>query len=376
MAHRFERIGWSAAAQVAGKLVQPKALQFAHLKRLPFSVGSLLASEESHVGDFLGHHARPHAQVPPLKVALFGLGVVGAGVYKRLSAHPERFEIVKVIVKNPHRHAFDVAAHRLTSDTSLQRLEDIDLVIDCMSGLNPSAEVILEACKAGLHVVSANKRAVASSWGQLQYFLEGDNKRLSFSAAVGGAVPVLETLSHAKGIQSFRGIINGTCNYLLGQMREGIPFERALESAKALGIAELDPRADISGQDAADKLSIIAAVGFQTPLGPDAITTQGIGPETDPGAYLIAKISRTGTGVAAHVAPVTLSPTDFLAGAKGAENRVEITLTDKRIIRLKGLGAGRSPTSTAVFGDVLDVWREHCKLHHASKDRLGLRSAL
>jgi homoserine dehydrogenase len=375
-AHRFERIGWTAAAQVAGKLVQPKALQLAYQNRLPFSVGSLLASEETHVGDFLEHRARPHAQVPPLKVALFGLGVVGAGVYKRLSAHPDRFEIIKVVVKNPHRHAFDVPDHRLTSDTSLQRLEDIDLLIDCMSGLHPSVEVILEACKAGLQVVSANKRAVASSLRQLQYFIEGDNKRLSFGAAVGGAVPVLETLRYCKGIQSFRGIINGTCNYILSQMREGIPFEKALESAQGLGIAESDPFADISGQDAADKLAIIAAVGFQTPLRPDAISTQGIGPETDPDAYLIAEISRTGAAIAARVAPVTLSPTDFLAGAEGAENRVEITLMDKRIIRLKGMGAGRSPTTTAVFGDVLNVWREHCESYYSAKDCAPLRSAL
>jgi homoserine dehydrogenase len=375
-AHRFERIGWSAAAQVAGKLVQPKALHFAHQKRLPFSVGSLLASEETHVGDFLGHHARPHAQVPPLKVALFGLGVVGAGVYKRLNAHPELFQIVKVIVKNPHRHAFDVPAHRLSSDTSLQRLEDIDLLIDCMSGLNPSAEVILDACKAGLRVVSANKRAVAGSWGQLQYFVEGDSRRLSFGAAVGGAVPVLEILRHAKGIQSFRGIINGTCNYILSQMRAGIPFETALKNAQDLGIAEADPFADISGQDAAAKLSLIAAVGFKISIRPDAIMTQGIGPKTDPNASLIAEILRTDNAVTASVVPRLLSPSDFLAGAKGAENRVEIAFADKRTIRLKGIGAGRSPTTTAVFGDVLNVWRDHCELHHAAENRSTRRSAL
>jgi homoserine dehydrogenase len=371
-AHRFERIGWSAARQAAGKLVQPKALQFANLKHLPFSVGSLLASEETHVGDFIEHRARLDAQAPPLKVVLFGLGVVGGGVYKRLTAHPERFEIVKVVVKNPRRHASDVPAHLLTSDTSLTRLDEIDLVIDCMSGLNPSAEVILNACKAGVRVVSANKRAVAQCWPQLQHFIE----RLSFGAAVGGAVPVLETLSHAKGIQSFRGIINGTCNYISSQMRAGIPFEKALETAQALGIAESDPYADLSGQDAANKLSIIAAVGFQTPLARDAISVHGMGPQTIPDAYLVAEVSRTSKGVTARVAPTTLSPTDFLAGTKGAENRVEIAFNDGRIVRLKGIGAGRSPTTTAVFGDVLNLWREHCELHHTAKDRITQRLAL
>ena len=375
-AHRFEHIGWSAAAEVAGKLVQPKALEFANVKRLPFSVGSLLASEVTHVGNFSKHEATPHAQVPPLKVALFGLGNVGTGVYKRLLAHPERFEIVRVIVKNPHKRAFDVPAHRLTSDTSLQRFGDINLVIDCMSGLNPSAEVILNACKAGVRVVSANKRAIAQCWPQLQHFIEGNTKRLWFGAAVGGAVPVLETLGHMKGVRSFRGILNGTCNFILTQMRAGTAFEEALKNAQDLGIAESDPFADISGQDAADKLSIIAAVGFQTPLRAEAITTQGIGPATNPHALLVAEISRRGSQVAARVAPTILSPTDFFAGTQGCENRVEITLANNRIIRLKGLGAGRSPTATAVFGDVLNVWRDHCELHHAAQAHSDLRSAL
>jgi homoserine dehydrogenase len=308
-------------------------------------------------------------------VALFGLGNVGGGVFKRLSAHPERFEIARVIVKNPRKHAFDVPAHRLSTDTSLERLGGVDLVIDCMSGLHPSSEVILNACKAGLRVVSANKRAIAHYWPQLQYFIEGNTKRLSFGAAVGGAVPVLETLGHLKGVRSFRGILNGTCNFILTQMRAGTAFEEALKNAQNLGIAESDPFADISGQDAADKLSIIAAVGFQTPLRPEAITTQGIGPATNPNALLVAEISRGGNQLTARVAPTILSPTDFLASAKGCENLVEITLADNRIIRLKGLGAGRSPTATAVFGDVLSVWRDHCVLRHATQDHSELRSA-
>jgi homoserine dehydrogenase len=239
-----------------------------------------------------------------------------------------------------------------------------------MSGVNPSAQVILDACKAGLHVVSANKRAITDYWPQLQYFIKGD-RRLRFGAAVGGAVPVLETLRiHAGQIQSFRGVINGTCNYILSQMRRGIPFESALQGARDSGFAETDPSVDISGSDSADKLFIIAATGFQEALRLDAIGTQGIGPQTSPSSWLVAELSRAGGSVTAKVAPTELEPGDFLAGAHGAENRVEVRLSDGRAIRLKGLGAGRAPTSTAVFGDLLEVWREHCELHLSAQDRL------
>lgn len=374
-AHRFERIGWGSAAKVAGKLVQPKALHFASERRLPFSVGSVLSVEETHVGDFTELEATPHADIPPLRVAIFGLGTVGAGVHQRLAAHPKRFEIVKVIVKDISKHAFDVPTHRLTSDTSLQKLGDLDIVIDCMSGLHPSAEVILNACKAGLSVVSANKRAIAENLPQLQHFMHCADRRLFFGAAVGGSVPVLETLNFHENIQSVRGVINGTCNYILSQMRAGLSFEAALKLAQDARMAEADPVADISGADAADKLSIISLVGFGILIHPGSIETLGIGPKTPSNSHLVAELSVVADRIAARVAPTILDPNDFLAGAKDVENRVEIALRDGRVVRLKGLGAGRGPTTTAVFGDVLEVWRARSKSYPAADDQRTQRTA-
>jgi homoserine dehydrogenase len=360
-ARRLDTIDWDAAIPIAGKLVQPKAIQFAQSKRFSFSVGALASSEHTLVGDYPTTFASPRTSEPRLKIALMGLGTVGGGVYARLSAQPQRFEVVCVLVKNLAKHAGVAPVHVMTDDPRFVLSSGANLVIDALSGTSTSREIALAALQAGVPVVSANKAFVALHWHELSQYTLGDSPDLLFNAAVGGALPLLENLRlHAGYVRSVRGIINGTCNYILDALRAGTPYPAALQAAQAAGFAEANPTADISGADAANKLRLIAAAGFGAALPADSISVEGIdAKERKSNSYLVAKIDGTAGTLVAEVGLEALQTDDFLAGARGEENRVEITLENGRVLRFAGRGAGRWPTTISVMGDVLQAWRAH-----------------
>lgn len=371
-AHRFERLDWHTATSVAGRLVQSKALRFAELERLPFAVGGLSVAEETQVGAHSIHRARALGPSAPLGVTLLGLGTVGGGVYARLAAQKERFEIQRVIVQHPDKHRGAIPRELLSTDPWDAVHTSAELVIECMGGISPAKDVLLAALKAGKRVISANKTLFAEHWDEFAPFLHSVVPQARFSAAVGGALPVLEVLQrYASRVRSVRGIVNGTCNYILDALRKGIDFESAVEAAQAAGFAEADPTRDLSGADAADKLALMARVAFGVGLPQGSVSVRGIDAHTaDPRIYLIAAVTRSGSDFLASVAPQELAADDFLAGARAAQNRVEIQLDDGQFLRIGGAGAGRWPTTTSVCGDALQFWREHCaELHEATLSR-------
>jgi homoserine dehydrogenase len=360
-AHRLASIGWDSAIHIAGQLVQPKALRFAQLHRLRFAVGALAAGEETQVGEYSAALAVPHGEAPPLRVILLGSGTVGGGVYARLAAQPDRFCIERIVVRDPDKPRGEVPRQLLSTDPWDALHHPADLVIECMGGLTPTAAVLLAALKAGRRVVSANKTLIANRWAAFEKYTRGDTPLLRFSAAVGGALPVLELLlQHPGRVRRLRGIINGTCNYILDAMRKGVEFDAAVAAAQAAGFAEADPTRDVSGTDAAEKLRLMVRIAFDTELTESAIAVHGINAQTS-GAkvFLLASAHREGNSIHANVAPQELADRDFLAGAREAQNRIEIELDDGNVFRLDGRGAGRWPTTTSVCGDALEVWREY-----------------
>ena len=310
--------------------------------------------------------------VPPARVVLLGLGTVGLGVYRYLAQRPDLFQVQRVVVREPARHADDGVPPALFSTNPWDAInEPAQLVIEAIGGLEPAGDVVHAALLRGRDVVTANKLLVAERWATLRRFAAEPARQLRFSAAVGGGVPVLETLRELRRtrvIESVRGIVNGTCNFVLDQLERGASFAEAIASAQAHGFAEADPRADISGADAAQKLCLLAQAAFGRELRPAEIETDGIGAITaaeieragtlNRRIRLVARCRRTATGVHAHVGTVALAPDDYLWGARAEENRIEISTTDQRCVRLRGKGAGRWPTALAVLGDVYEVLRE------------------
>jgi homoserine dehydrogenase len=357
-AHRFSALSWPTAINVAGPLIQPKALKFAQQHGLRFEVGRPNESTCTRVGHVQDEWARPGRPARALNVALVGCGIVGRGVYESIRGYPSVFELRHVVVREPHRYP---EIENITTDVSVLMAAEIDVVIVCTTA-TPEIPALIDAILgAGKVVITANKAAVVALGSRLDARLSGKGQRLYCSSAVGGAVPILETLARLRSpVREIRGIVNGTCGAVLDAWAAGSTREDAIRAAQVAGFAEADPSRDLSGQDSADKLILMTAVAFGEWLSPADISTQGIdGIEGSPaGLKLIARATRQAGGIlTASVAPHRPAADSFLGLARGAENRVEIELESGEILRLRGQGAGRWPTTASIMGDLHDVAR-------------------
>lgn len=359
---RYLQVTWDDALRVAGRLVQPKTIRFAHLHRQSFRVTRIGADHATVVGPGPSLlHQSPW--IVPLRVVLLGLGTVGRGVYERLLAQPERFELVRVVVRDPARHVAAGVPPSLLSTNPWDAVnEDADIVIEALGGEFPAAEVLLTALTAGRRVITANKAAVAPHVDSFWDYTRSPDPQLRFSAAAGGAVPVLEALRRSRDVVAIRGVLNGTCNFVLDRLAAGANYQEAVAEAQSLGFAEPDPVADVSGLDAGFKLRLCAQTAFGAAPADIAIsgidTLQTAGPGA-PGQVLrlVAEIDRCNGELRARVAPQWLPATRFLAGARGEENRVEIEFADGTNQQISGKGAGRWPTTVSILGDLWETAR-------------------
>jgi homoserine dehydrogenase len=283
--------------------------------------------------------------------------VVGRGVYETVKRYPHAFEIRHVVVRDAERYP-DI--DRLTTDPSIVLDEAVDVVIVCFPGTALAYPLIAAGLRAGRFVITPNKAAVAAHGMSLAPYTRGSGRRRWYSAAVGGALPALETLATLQSpVREIRGIINGTCGVVLEAWAQGRTRRDAVALAQAGGFAEADPDRDLSGRDSADKLALLIEAAFGNWIDPEHIATDGIDTIAgDPkGVKLIARATRTADGVTARVAPESPPPGSFLDEARGSENRLEIELEAGDVIRLKGQGAGRWPTTVSVLGDLHEVAR-------------------
>lgn len=368
---RYATIHWDEALGVAGKLVQPKAIRYARDHGLSFEVTALNTSAGSIVGPGptrLVDNAAP-AQ-GPLKVALFGLGTVGYGVYRALSAHPEAFKIVGVAVRAPANRRDGVPKELLTDDVDELLARQADLAIEVLAGDGPSGHVIEQALRAGRDAVTANKEVMANRGVELEELAHRNGRLLRCSASVGGSLPAIETVRRisANGrVVSVEGVLNGTCNFILDSLAAGVPFDVALADAQRLGFAESDPSFDLSGRDAASKLRILAHHAFGIALADTDMEVVGItgvdheqaGDARQCGEEirLVARCAQTADGYIAAVRPVRLPADDPLAQVRGANNLLRLRLESGDTVVVTGRGAGRWPTSESVFADVMEIYR-------------------
>jgi homoserine dehydrogenase len=336
----------------------------------------------------------------PLRVGIAGLGTVGSGLVTLLAQHSEAIAgkcgrpiaITGVCAKSREEPGAKLTdAPWFDTPKSLAVSADIDVFVELMGGdKGPAPESVKAALAAGKHVVTANKALLAKHGSELAALAEKHGVALSFEAAVAGGIPIVKTLRESllgNSVSRVYGILNGTSNYILTRMqREGLPFAEVLAEAQALGYAEADPTFDVDGQDAAHKLSLLAALAFGVKPNFDAVHLEGIRGIT-PADFraaedlgyrikLLAVAAKTSSGIEARVSPTMIPKSGALANVDGVLNCVAVDGDFVNQIILVGPGAGSRPTASAVASDIIDIARGHTGLPFILPvDKLGEQSS-
>jgi len=250
-----------------------------------------------------------------------------------------------------------------------RKLEDllegpVDVVVELLGGEEPARTLISKALRLGRNVVTANKALLATDLAGLQKLATFNGVSLKYSAAVGGVLPVIETIGRVRDegpIRSISGVLNGTTNFILDQLSQGRSLSDAVACAKQHGYAERDPQLDLDGTDAAQKLILLARAAFDVDLPFSSIHKQGIHhvrPRNGRVTRLVAECRRDTDGITASVAPAELPLDHPLARVSGVENRLLIESKTGKCWEIHGHGAGRWPTTEAVLADLFDLRRQ------------------
>lgn len=315
-------------------------------------------------------------------VGILGLGTVGTGVLRLLDGNGDRVaqaagvrvEVAGVAVRDVHKPRVVTPAPGLLKGDPGAVVNDpgVDLVVEVMGGLEPAGAWVLRALELGKPVVTANKELVASRGRELLDAAFRHRTRLRFEASVGGGIPIIAALGDSLAgnrVGQIIGILNGTTNYILSRMTsDGVEFPAALAEAQARGYAESDPGADVSGQDAACKIAILASVAFGVHVpaaevpreGIAGITSRDVACARELGCVikLLASAKEEGGTVRARVFPALLPLDHPLAAVTGVFNAVWVTGDAVGETMFYGQGAGQLPTASAVVGDIIASARE------------------
>ena len=317
----------------------------------------------------------------PVIIGLLGLGTVGGGtvqVLKRNAAEITRragreIRIGLASSRNLERvRPLDLDGIRLVADPfQLVTDPEVDIVVELMGGIEPARELVMRALDAGKHVVTANKMLIALHGNEIFAKAQERGLMVAFEAAVAGGIPIIKALREGLAgnqVEWLAGIINGTCNFILTEMREkGRDFADVLKEAQALGYAEADPTFDVGGIDAAHKLTILASIAFGIPLQFDKVSIEGIADieAVDVGyaetlgyrIKLLGIARRSRAGIELRVHPTLIPERRLLANVNGVMNAVVVKGDAVGPTLYYGAGAGAEPTASSVVADLVDVAR-------------------
>ena len=319
----------------------------------------------------------------PIRVGLLGIGTVGSGTFNVLQRNQEEIrrragrgiEITMVA-------DLDVARAKTLVGEGVQVVDDarkvvaspdIDIVIELIGGYGIAKALVLEAIESGKHVVTANKALLAVHGTDIFAAAQRKGVMVAFEAAVAGGIPIIKALREglsANSIQWIAGIINGTTNFILSEMRDkGLDFDVALKEAQALGYAEADPTFDIEGVDAAHKATLMSAIAFGIPVQFDKAHIEGIthlaaqdiryAEQLGYRIKLLGITKRAANGIELRVHPSLIPSKRLLANVEGAMNAVVVNGDAVGTTLYYGKGAGSEPTASAVIADLVDITRLH-----------------
>jgi homoserine dehydrogenase len=319
----------------------------------------------------------------PIQVGLLGIGTVGGGTWTVLKRNQE--EITRragrpIVITRVADRNLELARQVTGSETQLTddafavvRDPAIDIVVELIGGYTVAKDLVMEAIAHGKHVVTANKALLAVHGNEIFAAAQQKGVMVAFEAAVAGGIPIIKALREglsANRIQWLAGIINGTTNFILSEMRDkGLPFETVLKEAQALGYAEADPTFDIEGVDAAHKATLMASIAFGIPIQFDKCHIEGITKlEATDIQYaeqlgyrikLLGVAKRREQGVELRVHPTLVPEKRLIANVEGAMNAVLVWGDAVGATLYYGKGAGAEPTASAVIADLVDVTRLH-----------------
>jgi homoserine dehydrogenase len=317
----------------------------------------------------------------PINVGLLGIGTVGGGTFAVLARNQEEIA----------RRAGCAITMKLVADKDIERARrlvgknavvtadanevvvhpDIDIVVELIGGTGVAKDLILKAIANGKHVVTANKALLAQHGNEIFAAAQKQDVMVAFEAAVGGGIPIIKSLREgltANRIEWIVGIINGTCNFILSEMRDkGSSFADVLKEAQSRGYAEADPTFDIEGVDAAHKLTIMAAIGFGIPMQFKAAYVEGISKlaqvdiryagELGYRIKLLGIAKRKAKGIELRVHPTLIPERRLIANVEGVMNAILVKGDAVGQTMYYGAGAGAEPTASAVVADLVDVAR-------------------
>jgi homoserine dehydrogenase len=317
----------------------------------------------------------------PINVGLLGIGTVGGGTFTVLQRNAEEITRragrpirITVVADRDLELAKKVTkgACRLTDDAfSVVSDPEVDIVVELIGGCGVAKDLVLKAIENGKHVVTANKALLATHGNEIFAAAQKKGVMVAFEAAVAGGIPIIKAVREglsANRIEWIAGIINGTTNFILSEMRDkGLSFDTVLKEAQRLGYAEADPTFDIEGVDAAHKITILSALAFGIPMQFDKAYIEGISKldaidiryaeQLGYRIKLLGITKRTPEGIELRVHPTLIPAKRLIANVEGAMNAVLVQGDAVGSTLYYGKGAGAEPTASAVIADLVDVTR-------------------
>lgn len=317
-----------------------------------------------------------------MNIGLIGIGTVGGGTYRVLKENADEIfnksgieiKITHVADKNLKLAKDTVDKEIIIEEDAFALLEDssINTIVELIGGTGIALDIVRKALESGKHVVTANKALIAMHGEELIKIANQNNVILAYEAAVAGGIPIIKSLREglaANKINWVAGILNGTTNYILTEMKDNnLPFEKALKQAQELGFAEADPTFDIEGVDAAHKITILASIAFGVPIDFEAVHVEGISNLNQKDIRYaeelgyrikllgIAKSDKSGIEIRVH--PTLVPEKRLVANVDGAMNAVLVQGNMVGPTLYYGAGAGSEPTASAVAADIIDIARQ------------------
>ena len=317
----------------------------------------------------------------PINVGLLGIGTVGSGTWDVLQRNASEIERragrgirITHVADKDRKRALSIVKNRarvLSDAFSLVKDKKIDIVIELIGGYTIAKALVLEAIRNGKHVVTANKALLATHGNEIFKAAQKQGVMVAFEASVGGGIPIIKALREglaANRIEWIAGIINGTSNFILSEMRDkGLPFGTVLKEAQKKGYAEADPTFDIEGVDAAHKLTILSALAFGIPMQFPKAYTEGVSQLTQEDIRyaeqlgyrikLLGITKRTAKGIELRVHPTLIPTRRLIANVEGVMNAILVKGDAVGPTMYYGAGAGSQPTASAVVADLVDITR-------------------
>ncbi len=317
----------------------------------------------------------------PIRVGLLGIGTVGGGTWEVLRRNADEIQRragraiqITMVADKAVAHARSIVKGKakVVSDAwEVVRSPDVDIVIELIGGYTIAKDLVLEAIANGKHVVTANKALLATQGNRIFAAAQKKGVMVAFEAAVAGGIPIIKALREglaANRIEWIAGIINGTSNFILSEMRDkGLPFDAVLAEAQKRGYAEADPTFDIEGIDAGHKLAIMSAIAFGIPMQFSKAYTEGISKLTQEDIRyaeqlgyrikLLGITKRVKTGIELRVHPTLVPTRRLIANVEGVMNGILVKGDAVGPTLYYGAGAGSLPTASAVVADLIDVTR-------------------